>query len=354
MPQPEPRSCPRWIPATVLLLLAGVLAGFFVWKAQKSQATVSVRPGRNIIVLGVADGRLDAKLLGTLNWEDVVPTAEGIAANKNLCREVVAVAKRANHPPGAYLSGLLLMASGDLEAALASFTSVPVASIPATHLYAPYRLQSVLRSTQPNPFLPPLARAVAENQVPPLIQARILAAQGKTPAALKAYLQTDPAQWADIDARTLGAMRMQSGSARETAVLLQGALRGGRVPEPIRPQLIAWVKAPSEPVSMEDLKRRMLERIRRDPKLKEAAIAGAAQQLEVKQKFVGKHYRELLDAHRGAAAMEQPDETVLMLTLSAARLKDEMELDRWSKELRRRHPSTDTDTWLNQIRSPAP
>jgi len=117
---------------------------------------------------------------------------------------------------------------------------------------------------------------------------------------------------------------------------------------------VAILKAPQDQASLDQLKAQLLQQINSNPDVRRAAITGAVQQLSVRQKFVGRKYRELLDGCSAQNAIELPDETVLMLTLSAARLRDAAAFDRWSQELKRRYPTAEMEKWLKELRAPAP
>lgn len=352
--KPERRVRIRWAFLLGLLILVGGPILFLLLPRRHPPPSPALSQGRNLLATGVAGRRMDEALLNKLAWADVVPTAEGLGTDKGWCEEVVALAGRMRHPPVLYLRGLLLLATNELASALATFLLIPVAEIPATHLYAPFRLHYELRPAEPNPFQAAISRAVAQNQVPPLIQARVLAGDGRLREALKAYLKTDPAEWASLDVRVLRGLRLHAALGGDTAAMLQAGLSGGRVRRDLRPQIVEVVNAPLDQATMEDLKNRMLRQIDGDPALRRAALTGAVQQLTVRQQFVGRKYRELLDQQGARPALDQPDETVLMLTLAAARLQDAAAFERWSQELKRRYPTSEIEQWLNQLRTPTP
>lgn len=344
------------LPVWTILCGTALIAGsavFFFLRSHYAPDAPGLSPGRDILVNAIGDGTVDEQLLASLSWNDLAATAEGISADQNLRDQVIAITAGMQHPPALYLSALLLMAANDLPSALETFLLIPPTQIPPTHLYAPYRLHNGLRPSQPNPFLAEVNRAVAENGVPPLIQARVLAGQGRLPDALKAYLKTDPAEWTDLDLRALRGLRMHAGLANNTATMLLAALKGGRVPSALRPQLIEVLKAPLESSTMDDLKGQLLEQINRDPDIRRAALAGAEQQLKVRQEFVGRNYRGMLDGNRIENAMSLPDETVLMLVLSAARLQDSSAFDAWTQELTRRYPTPEVKQWIKELRAPS-
>lgn len=327
--------------------MAGAVLFFVRGRRPANETLLS---GRNVFADQTTERRVDPQSLASLAWDDVSATAEGLSADRDLLAEVSRVAAHSRHSPAVYLRGLLLLAANDTESALTTFLLIRPEEIPPSHLYGPYRLHNVLRPSEKNPFQDAITRAVAESKVPPLIQARVLAAEGRLQEALKAYLKTDPASWTDWDLRALRPLRIHSGLANDTGTMLLAALKGGRVPESLRPQIIELIKAPVDAATLEDLKRQFLIQVNTNPLIRQAAITGAVQQLAVRQKFVGKKYRALLDEHAAADPKGLPDETVLMLTLSGTQLQDVAGFNRWSKELKRRYPTKEIDQWLNQLR----
>lgn len=334
------------------LVTAGV--GFLFFHNRHSGKPPELSGGRNIFANWPTGQGSAEHLLSTLSWNDVFSTAEGVGSDKSFREEITGIKVKVNHPPALYLRALLLMAGNDPQSALKTFLLIPPHEIPPTHLYPPYRLHNVIRPSQPNPFLGAVNQAVAENMVQPLVRARVFATEGRLPESLKEYLKTDPADWADLDIRALRSLRMHAGLANNSAAMLLAALKGGRVPVHLRPQVVEILNAPRDKATLEDLKKQFLQQIDSDPAIRQAAITSAVQQVSLRQKFVGRRYRELLDEKHNEAPMSLPDETVLILTLSAAQLRDAPAFDCWSKELQRRYPTPEIQKWLSQLLTPTP
>jgi hypothetical protein len=349
MARPEPTPQQRPLLWGSLLALGAGLAVFLALDRRPKPAAVPP-PGRNVLARGAGERTLDPQLLSAVTWNDVGATAEGVNADRALREEVIQATDTNRHAPAVYLRGLLLLANTNLESALGTFLRIAPAEIPASHLYAPYRLHSTLRPSATNPFAAGLHQAVQEARVPPLIAARTFVADGRLAEALKAYLRTDPADWTALDVRALRGLRLHAAFANDTAAMLQAALKAGRVPEELRAEVVAAVKAPADPATLDDLRQQFLQRLKADPDLQRAAVTGAVRQLEVRQQFAGRKYRELLDGKSVDNPLELPDETVLMLTLAAAKVRDEPAFERWSQELTRRYPTAEIRQWLNQLR----
>jgi hypothetical protein len=343
----------RYSQSIQLVALLALVVTFFAGCDRGDEAAPKAVPGRNILVSDVAGGKGGLQLLETISWNDVVPTAEGVSSDKAFTRRVIEATATQLHPPALYLRGILLLSAEDPQSALAAFELIPPGEIPAELLYAPYRLHNALNPRTPNPFLTAILRAVELAQVPTLIQARVLATDGRMEQALKSYLRTDPADWTTQDAAHLRALRFQAGLANDTAAMIQAALKAGRVRESLRSELIDILNAPRDQESLENMKAQLVYQIQTDPGTREAAIKSAQQQLSVRQQFMEKNYRALLDQHRDRPAVELPDETVLMLMLSAAQLRDGSALELWSQEMTRRYPTPEVEKWTRELQEAA-
>lgn len=332
-------------------LLVGVGVTFHDAKSI-SPAGSDFRAGRNVLVADVASGKPELKLLENLAWRDVIPTVEGVSGQKNLAPEVMATTAALKNPTALYLRAMLQLAANDPRGASATFGKISPSEIPEALLYAPYR---VFRSEsgQPNPFRERMKAAVAQGAVTSLVQARVHAAEAEFDLALKAYMSSDPAEWTRFDVVQFRALRMQSPLANDTAAMLQAALKAGRVPQKLRPELLAVLETPYDKAALEQMKAQLLAAMHSTPDLRNAAIAGAEQQLAARQKFAQKKYREMLAEYRERAPESLPDETVLMLVLGSAQEKDSAAFSPWSQELTRRYPTPEVQKWIKQIR-PAP
>ena len=330
------------------LFIVITLAFYFKYRPLRNAAPV-VLPGRNVLTTSIGTGKIDEQVLKTLSWTDLGPTAESAGSSQGMREKIIAVTSGTQNHPTLYLRALLFMSQSDLSSALSTFLQIPPSEIPSIYLYAPYRLFNEQRPSQPNPFADSIRKAAERQELPLLMQARIHVNDGRFPEALKAYLKTDPAEWSDIDMRALGGLRIQAGTANDAAVILQAALRGGRLPGNLRTQAVEVLKAPRDQTAMEDLKDKFIAQLKTNENLRRSAITGAVQQLTARQQFASRKYKELQAEYAARIPSDLPDETVLMLTLSSARIQDMPSFQRWSQELKRRYPTPDIEQWLSQL-----
>ena len=69
--------------------------------------------------------------------------------------------------------------------------------------------------------------------------------------------------------------------------------------------------------------------------------------------FLAKEYERLVETHDGDEPTALPTETVLLLFLAAVELKEQVEMDRWGQELKRRHREVEVREWVNRTRGAA-
>lgn len=298
----------------------------------------------------VLAGTPDLARLERLKWSEVLPTAEGWCADAAHARDVLAATVATRHPPTLYLRGLLILAQGDRPGALATFQAVPIDVVPESYLYAPYRLQIELQPDAPNSFRAPLVRAAAQGRLPSLLEARVLAREAHPKQALNGYLRSDPSQWTDYDLNLFPFLLNHAGLERETRAVLRGALRGGRVHPELRTQLETLATGAPEPSTPTAVQNRLAPLLQGTPESRALAGQVAIQHLEIRRQFLQKHYAQLLGQHTHADPAAQADETVLLLTLSAARQADARALDRWSQEIKRRFPEPEVEQWIKNLR----
>ena len=106
-------------------------------------------------------------------------------------------------------------------------------------------------------------------------------------------------------------------------------------------------------LEQEELKRRLRREIEANTPAGRVAIESAKRLLNDRNLFLGKEYRSLVENHIDDDPMTLPTETVLLLFLSAVELKEQVEMDRWGQELKRRHRGTEVRDWVNETMSAA-
>ena len=112
--------------------------------------------------------------------------------------------------------------------------------------------------------------------------------------------------------------------------MLRAALRAGRVKPELRANLETIADPAKEVANAADIKANLSKLWASDPASRELAGRVAIKQLELRRQFLGKQYSQILRDHAHVNPTAQPDETVLLLTLCAAREADADALDRWS------------------------
>ena len=343
----------RWS-AVVVLAGAVALAGWMVWGGARSGvwggAPESKRPAPRNLLAGAVGRDAVRPALSTLRWDDVSDTAAGTGARAGLRREVVEALADDNRAEARYLRGLLQLAEQRPEEALAAFDAIPVDRIPALHLYAPYRLHGALRPGRPNRYWAPLVAARREGRLPPPIAARVAVAEGDLKAAVAGYISSDPAQWARYDLDAFRLLLLHAGLAPDTRTMLAAAVRGGRVPARIRPDIEKLLSSGGLETP-EVLRDRLRKLLAENPAAREVAIAAATEQLRVRRLFLARHYNTLVGEHRASDPASLPDASLMILVLSASRTGAADLGDLWAQELRRRYPGPEFARWIADARS---
>ena len=283
-----------------------------------------------------------------LQWDDVNQLLQASGSDAGEIERLAQLADDVGTPPATYLHALLLILQQKPEQALATFASLDGQSIPPDFLYAPYRLQQTLQPGSPNPYQIPLRKSVAEGKVSPLIQARMQASDGALRHALRSYLRTDPASWTHYDFESLQRIATHQGLAPDLRRLISGALASGRVQQGLVAPLRQVARGGSTP-DAEDFKSQLQREIEAGTPAGQIAIESAKRLLSDRNLFVGRKYAELLAVHQASEPVELSTETVLLLFLSAVELKQQIEMDRWGQELKRRHGEVEVRDWVNEM-----
>ena len=231
---------------------------------------------------------------------------------------------------------------------MAAFAILEPKDIPPAFLYAPHRLQQTLRPGSPNPYLRALRKAIAEDKVSPLVQARVQASDGDLTEALRNYFRTDPGNWAHYDVESLRRIGTHQGLAPDLRRLIAGALASGRVPQPLVSPIQALASSGATPTDAGELERQLRHEIAAQTPGGKRAAESAKRLIRDRKLFVGRRYPELIAAHLDSDPIQLSTETVLLLFLSAVELKERIEMDRWGQELKRRHGEAEVRDWVNQ------
>lgn len=340
-----------WPLAGVACLLLWL--GYEVWPRPEARPPRVREDGGRNVLLGTDPRVDDLSPLRQLGWADIAATLDGVGRDPSSRDRILAETDDSAPVPVRYLRGMLLLAKGDAAAAAAALAKLPAADIPPEHLYAPYRMYAALGRAAPNPFRDPIKRAVAAGLTPLIVTARVKGVEGDLAGALPAYLRTDPAQWTSFDLDLFGALRRHAGLAAETTTMIKAALRGGRVPAALAPRLIAFVSVEGERLAAAQLPARVAELMGGDAARRAPLVAAVETQLKLRQRFLRRDYSALLASHRNAVDVNLPDETLLLLVLSASHENVPSDFERWARELRRRFPDPSVAPWLHSLQPAA-
>gem|GEM_PF-5185695 len=315
-------------------------------------------PARDVLEMAIQNAPPHSAGLGefladNLQWNDVEKSLNSIVGNATVRTDVMLAADTTTNSAFLYLAAMVRLAEADPLAGLKYFDRIRPTDVPPQFLYGPYRLQMSLRPDQTNPWAVPLRTAVEQKRVSPLIAARFKMHSGDLPGALELYLATAPSHWTMHDADLLESARLHSGLAPDTADLIRAAVQS----QQLDPHVATRLNALLDPDVIQNLLAERLQSVFESTgegtSDRTAVEQFAGQQLELRRMFVERRYSELLTRLQDQLPHTLPSETVLLLTLSAASVRDLTSFDAWSLELQRRFTSSDVAEWLNQIRADA-
>ena len=341
-------------------LMVVALIGIFAYKAQRyitgpektDQAT-----GQAPEAVSADDTNdevsIEAEMLTALEWQNLEKLIRAVGASSAKQRQVIELTSDGENPAAVYLRGFVLMITAKPMQALRAFDRLDVASIPAAYLYPPYRLQRQMRPEAPNRYLGALRGAIDAGGVSPLITARVLAQEGDPYTALSSYLQTDPAQWVTYDVACIQKIGLHAGLSSEMRRMIAGALKSGRVSAKVEGPLRQALVLEPDPAEVRAFKRKLKEELILDSSTGRAAVASMKQMLETRKLFLQRNYQAIINQHRSANPMALPDESVLLLLLSGARLGNQLEMDRWGQEIKRRYPNQEVIDWVSELTTSA-
>ena len=338
------------------VLLVVALIGIFAYKAQRyitGPEKTGQAPAAVSTVDTIAEVSIEAEMLTALEWQNVEKLIRTVGASSDKQRQVIELTSDGENPAAIYLRGFVLMITGKPLQALGAFDRLDVEGIPAAYLYPPYRLQRQVRPEAPNRYLGALRGAIDAGSVSPLITARVLAQEGDPSTALSSYLQTDPAQWVTYDVECIKKIGLHAGLSSEMRRMIAGALKSGRVSANVQEPLRQALVLEPDPAEVRAFKRKLKEELILDSSTGRAAVASMKQMLETRQLFLQRNYQTIIDQYRSANPMALPDEAVLLLLLSGARLGNQLEMDRWGQEIKRRYPNQEVIDWVSELTTSA-
>jgi hypothetical protein len=250
-------------------------------------------------------------------------------------------------PAAIYLAGIDRLGRGEASAALAVFDRIPADEIPLDLAYAPYRLHSALRPDVPGPHAARLLEAALGNELPHLVEARVLAQEGHLPESLAAYRATDPVRWTRHDVSCLemvahhGALKPDLDSTVWRAIARRGA------DDPLEEDLRALVKGKDT----DEMEQRLRSRLASDPEAREIAVRSLWRMREARRLFMERRYGDLLEGFGDAQPTGVTTEISTILFLAALELGEAHYAYRWGQELKRRHPDRELARWVANLTS---
>ena len=352
MLKPEPKFV-KWFAA----LLVVALIGIFAFKAQRYISNLEKTERPQAPAASAEDRHANAsislEMLNALEWQNLEKLTRAVGTSSDKLRRIIELTDDAQNPTALYLRGFVLMITNKPLRALKTFDRLDVKDMPAPFLYPPYRLQRQMRPEAPNRYLGPLTRAIDSGSVTPLITARVLAQEGDPYSALSSYLQTDPAQWVTYDVECIKKIGLHSGLSSEMRRMIFGALKSGRVSAKVEGPLRQVMALENDPAEVRAFKRKLKEELIQGSSTGKVAVSSIKQLLETRKLFFQRDYQTIVDRYQDANPMALPDESVLLLFLSGARLEDRLEMDRWGQEIKRRYPNQEVIDWVSELTTSA-
>lgn len=285
-----------------------------------------------------------------MEWTSVSEAYQRATVDSDYAGALLEHSQSTHSQPARYVSALLEVRQGRLQAGLESFTTLNVGEIPASFLYIPFRLHEELRPGESNPFWNELRSNINQSGVEQLIRARVLILDGQLLEGLEAYGRTDPSVWTRFDANLLTDLSHHAGLGGDCRRLLRAALRGGRVPADLRDLLLRTLYPVEDTFGSAASMELLRERLAGQPEVAEAVAGAARSLLDLQRLFLERDYQTIRDRCIGLDPVGQADRTVLLAYLASASLPDKAEASRWSSELLRRYPNSEMKEWIQAIR----
>ena len=352
MLKPEPKFV-KWFAA----LLVVALIGIFAFKAQRYISNLEKTEHPQAPAASAEDRHANAsislEMLNALEWQNLEKLTRAVGTSSDKLRRIIELTDDAQNPTALYLRGFVLMITNKPLRALKTFDRLDVKDMPAPFLYPPYRLQRQMRPEAPNRYLGALIQAIDAGEVSPLIAARIQAQDRDPSSALSNYLKTDPAQWVTYDVECIKKIGLHSGLSSEMRRMIFGALKSGRVSAKVEGPLRQVMALENDPAEVRAFKRKLKEELIQGSSTGKVAVSSIKQLLETRKLFFQRDYQTIVDRYQDANPMALPDESVLLLFLSGARLEDRLEMDRWGQEIKRRYPNQEVIDWVSELTTSA-
>jgi len=235
-----------------------------------------------------------------------------------------------------------LLGRGDPAAALGAFDGIPADEVPIDLAYAPYRLHTALRPDERSPHARRLLEAVHRDRLPRLVEARVLAQEGRLPESFTVYASTDPVRWTQHDVDCLGLVADYGALKPDLDQLIWRALARRGMEDPLEAGLRALVRDSGSAA----MSQRVRSRLVRDPAARRIAAKSLGRMREARRLFMERRYQDLLENFGGTQPTHATTEMSTILFLAALKQGESHDAYRWGQELKRRHPDRELADWV--------
>ena len=130
---------------------------------------------------------------------------------------------------------------------------------------------------------------------------------------------------------------------------MAATLKGERLRATLRQELVQLQKASSASEDLNAVLPELSERLRNDAPLRSKVLAAAQSQLSLRQAFAASDFDQVLSLGSETSPDLASNETVLLMFLSSARMKDREAQEVWVRELKRRYPNQDVYQWARTL-----
>ena len=287
--------------------------------------------------------------INSIRWDDLNNNLfTSSALTEHFKEEIIEASHTTENPVILYLASLFYFSKSDLNNADMLLKRINPLDIPSLYLYFPYRLYQEMYPRLSNPYFKHIKIAVAKNVFTELISARILAQTGNLYDSLKYYLRTDPAKWSDIDANSFRLMMTHNGLKNDAQKLIYSAWKSGRLDNVLSIKLKKI--AMNKDISAENvLISRMKHELSSETKIGQLMIATYKDMQETRNYFMNRNYNYLINKNAESDPYQLGDEKIMLLFLSALKLRDINQSLKWGQEIKRRNDDKEINDWVMNL-----
>jgi len=295
------------------------------------------------------DMSISVALLNKLDWKNVDEMLRIVIRDNVKTDQVIQISEDMQNPVALYLRGFVFMINKQPLQALTVFNQLETRDIPPDFLYPVYRLQRQIRPGSVNRYLHALKRAIGSGKVSSLIAARVEAQEGDLYSALLNYLKTDPVKWVSYDVKCIKRIGQHSGLSSEVLRMISGALKTGRIAKEVEKPLRRLLTLENDSEEIAEFKRNLGNELSLASPTGKIAASSVRHMLETRSIFLKRDYQTILTKYRDSNPVMLPNESVLILFLSSVQLKNQLEMDRWGQEIKRRYQNQEVIDWVAKL-----